>query len=277
MVETISFGTPTGSARIAAVAIAVFPDPPAPSTPSIRPSACSRRASAAAASAIVPTAVPRSVSEARSAPISPASSAAGMSGSSPCGGPAGPASATSTSTPASRSRARTNASSSPFVSSVPISRTVGTPSAPVAHGLVGALLGRPQHRVADLRRAVAVLQRRPVRRDVGVVPDRREQVVQLVHERVLPADHVPLRPPMLPERVVGLGHEHGEEARVALGVLELVQALEVEGERSLRAVDLPREVVLAPLAEARRLDRPDRAAREPHRRLEGVVDVAPWH
>ena len=56
IVETISFGTPTGSARIAAVAIAVLPEPPAPSTPSIRPSACSRRASAAAASAIVPTA-----------------------------------------------------------------------------------------------------------------------------------------------------------------------------------------------------------------------------
>ena len=49
-------GTPTGSARIAAHAIVVLPDPPAPNTPSIRPSACSRAASAAAASAIVPTA-----------------------------------------------------------------------------------------------------------------------------------------------------------------------------------------------------------------------------
>ena len=41
-VETISLGTPTGSARIAAVAIAVLPEPPAASTPSKRPSACSR-------------------------------------------------------------------------------------------------------------------------------------------------------------------------------------------------------------------------------------------
>ena len=37
-VETISLGTPTGSARIALVAIAVLPDPPAASTPSQRPS-----------------------------------------------------------------------------------------------------------------------------------------------------------------------------------------------------------------------------------------------
>jgi gamma-glutamyltranspeptidase len=45
-VETISFGTPTGSACIALVAIAVLPEPPAASTPSQRPSSCSRRTSA---------------------------------------------------------------------------------------------------------------------------------------------------------------------------------------------------------------------------------------
>ena len=48
-----------------------------------------------------------------------------MSGSSPCGGPPVPVSATSTSTPASCSRSARYAYSSPFVSSVPISRTVG--------------------------------------------------------------------------------------------------------------------------------------------------------
>ena len=47
---------------------------------------------------------------------------------------------------------------------------------------------RAQHRVADLGRAVAVLERRPVRRHVAVVADRGQQVVELVHERVLPAD-----------------------------------------------------------------------------------------
>ena len=43
MVETISFGTPTGSARIACAAIDVPPEPPSASTPSQRPSACRRR------------------------------------------------------------------------------------------------------------------------------------------------------------------------------------------------------------------------------------------
>ncbi len=37
-VETISFGTPTGSARIARVAIDEPPEPPSASTPSTRPS-----------------------------------------------------------------------------------------------------------------------------------------------------------------------------------------------------------------------------------------------
>jgi hypothetical protein len=47
-VETISFGTPTGRARMAVVTIDDPPDPPRPSTPSRRPSACRRRSNAAA-------------------------------------------------------------------------------------------------------------------------------------------------------------------------------------------------------------------------------------
>ena len=43
IVETISFGTPTGSARMASAAIEVLPEPPAASTPSQRPSAYRRR------------------------------------------------------------------------------------------------------------------------------------------------------------------------------------------------------------------------------------------
>ena len=116
IVDTISFGTPTGNARIAAVAIAVFPDPPAPSTPSIAPAAWRRLASLAAPSAIARTAPPRS----------PAScaliSSRAMSGFT-VGGPPVPTSASSTSTPAWRSRERRKASSSPFVSRVPISKT----------------------------------------------------------------------------------------------------------------------------------------------------------
>ena len=59
-VETISFGSPIGSARMAAVAIVVLPDPPAASTPSHRFVACSASTVARAPSAIADTAAPRS-------------------------------------------------------------------------------------------------------------------------------------------------------------------------------------------------------------------------
>src|SRR3954463_660501 len=94
-----------------------------------------------------------------------------------------------------------------------------------------------------------------------VVADGCEQVVQLVHERVLPPDDVALRPPVLPERVVGFGDEDGAEAlrarpgcRAGEVDLELVEALEIEPQRALGAVDLPGEGVLAPGREPRRLD-----------------------
>src|SRR4051794_27612808 len=58
---------------------------------------------------------------------------------------------------------------------------------PIADLLAAGTLGRPQHRVADLRGAVAVLHRRAVRGDVGVVADRGQEVVDLVDEGVLPA------------------------------------------------------------------------------------------
>ena len=83
IVDTISFGTPTGSVRIAAVIIAVPPPPPSPSTPSNRPAAKSAGTSAHAPRCIVSTALPRSP-RARSTPISSpparATSADGMSG-----------------------------------------------------------------------------------------------------------------------------------------------------------------------------------------------------
>src|SRR4051812_7943275 len=150
---------------------------------------------------------------------------------------------------------------------------------PVRDGLAARAVGRAQHRVADLGSAVAVLERRAVRGDVGVVADRTQEVVDLVDERVLPADHVPLRPPVLPEGMVGLGDEHRAEAlrelsgrRVRVVDLELVEALDVEAQRALGAVDLELERVLAPAGEARRLDRADRAVGEVDHRLDGVVD-----
>ena len=56
---------------------------------------------------------------------------------------------------------------------------------------------------------------------------------------------------------------------------QLVQALHVERERALRPVDLPLEGVAATEREPRRLERADGAVREPDRRLDRVVDLAP--
>ena len=75
IVETISFGTPTGSARMASAAIEVLPEPPAASTPSQRPSACRRATTAVAPRAIASTACPRSPA-ARSASTSAPAAAA---------------------------------------------------------------------------------------------------------------------------------------------------------------------------------------------------------
>ena len=75
IVDTISFGTPTGRARIADVAIDEPPEPPSPRTPSSRPSACSRRTISAAPRAITATAAPRSPAAASSFTSAPAARA----------------------------------------------------------------------------------------------------------------------------------------------------------------------------------------------------------
>ena len=84
------------------------------------------------------------------------------------------------------------------------------------------------------------------------------------------------RPPVLPERVVRLRHEHGlEPARaVAVGAehLELVQALHVERERALEPLISHWSALRRPSAKPRRLDRADRAVVELDRRLDRVVD-----
>src|SRR5262245_57885073 len=160
------------------------------------------------------------------------------------------------------------------------SQRVITPEA--SEGTVGELLAlaalpRADDRVADLCRPIAVLEGGAVRRDVGIVGDRPEQVVELVHERVAPADDVAGRPPELPERMVGLGDQHGGEPARATAVpehLELVEPLHVERDRALRAVDLPLEGVATPEGEACRLDRPHRAVLELDRGLDAVVDLA---
>src|SRR4029079_12838682 len=127
-------------------------------------------------------------------------------------------------------------------------------ASPVGDDLTAAGLARANDRVADLGRPIAVLERRPVGGDIAVAGEGREQVMDLVDEAVLPADHVPMRPPPLPERVVGLADQDRPETGRPLRVLELVEPLEVERERALVAVDLPAERVLPARREARGLD-----------------------
>src|SRR3954451_5591764 len=73
--------------------------------------------------------------------------------------------------------------------------------------------------VADLSRSVTVLERRAVRCDLAVVCDCSGEVVQLVHERLAPADDVSRRPPVLPPGMVRLRDEHGLEAACAIAVV----------------------------------------------------------
>jgi hypothetical protein len=105
-VETMSFGTPIGSSRIAWVTRAEPPEPPRPPIASSRPSAWSRFTISAAPRAIVSIAAPRSPAEARasaSAPTAAATSSRVTSGAA-SGSPTIPASTSRTSTPCSRVR-----------------------------------------------------------------------------------------------------------------------------------------------------------------------------
>ena len=64
--------------------------------------------------------------------------------------------------------------------------------------------------------------------------DRLKQVIDLVDKRVLPPNDVPLRPPVLPERVVALRHQYVSESLNILVVkardmhLQMIHILKVE-------------------------------------------------
>src|SRR5258708_33483573 len=60
---------------------------------------------------------------------------------------------------------------------------------------------RPEDRAAHPRGAIAVLERCSVGPDPLVFRNTLDEVVQLVHHRVLPTDHVAVRPPPLPRPV----------------------------------------------------------------------------
>ena len=103
IVETITFGRPTGSARMAVVAIEVPPLPPIDRMPSTRPSARRRVTTAARPAAIARIASslwsPDAI-RARSTPAASATTSREMSGSRP-GGPITPKSTTRVARPAS--------------------------------------------------------------------------------------------------------------------------------------------------------------------------------
>ena len=113
-VETMSFGTPSGRARMPAVAIDVPPPPPMPMIPTMSALVTMNRANAAA---IPATASPRSVPERRPGGPNAAMVSAAMSGT--IFGGRVPTSTTSGEPPSCLIRSDTKASSSPFVSAVP--------------------------------------------------------------------------------------------------------------------------------------------------------------
>ena len=77
-------------------------------------------------------------------------------------------------------------------------------SAQVLQPLATAAVGGSHDRVADHRGPVPIFEICAAGADLAVAGDRREQVVKLVHERVLPADDVAGRPPEVHERMFRL-------------------------------------------------------------------------
>ena len=101
-----------------------------------------------------------------------------------------------------------------------------------------------------------------------------EQELDLERERVAPAEDVPGRPPVARERMLGSGHESAGTS--AVGDQQLVEALEVEGDRAARAVHLERVLVHAPDARGG-TTRACRRRRSSNSTVadEGVVDLMP--
>ena len=125
-VDTITFGTPTGSSRMAVVASEVPPLPPMPMMPSRRPSPCRRLTTAASPRAMVAIAsslCPPDARCARSPPPAAHTSARATSGAN-AGSPITPKSTTRVARPAPSISSLTNAKSAPLVSNAPTSTTV---------------------------------------------------------------------------------------------------------------------------------------------------------
>ena len=97
-------------------------------------------------------------------------------------------------------------------------------------------------------------------------------------EGVLPADDVAVRPPPLPERMVGLGDEDVRKPFVPSRVTwSSFRRSRSNASEPFEPLISQLKRVLAAGGEARRLDRPDRAVLELDDRLERVVDLAARH
>ena len=142
------------------------------------------------------------------------------------------------------------------------------------HGTLRGLVDRGPH--APVRRAGRHGVQHPL--DLQAVAERRlrvsaggdvgEQVAGLIDERVLPAQHVPGRPPRLQVRVAGLGDQDAPEpgGRLALGAVveaQLVQPLQVEGQAAQLTVQLDGQGVLPPGGEPGGLEQGHGAGRQP--------------
>src|SRR5579859_2788149 len=109
--------------------------------------------------------------------------------------------------------------------------------------------------IADNRRAVAVLKGSAIWRDAAAASHGLEQVRKLVDKRMLPTDDVAIRPPVAHEWMLrGVRHEQGGEALRTGANLEFVQALQVEAQRAVAAVDLEVEAVFVTRCNTRGLE-----------------------
>jgi hypothetical protein len=167
-----------------------------------------------------------------------------------------------------------------LVSSVPTSRTVGCPSA-VGDLLTRPSLGRAQHGVADLRGAIAVFERRPVRRDVAVVADRGQEVVQPGARRCAPSRSCAPAATSAP-RTGGRTSETRTVRKPCADApgLESFMCTCSSLRRSRSKASEPLDPLISHVKRScargrsrERLDRPDRAVVELDEGLDGVVDV----
>ena len=88
-----------------------------------------------------------------------------------------------------------------------------------------AALGRFQNRIADDGIAVTIDEGGAIGRDLIVIDDRLEEVMEFVNEAMFPADDMPLRPPVFPIGMVRLRHQN------------IVESL-----RRIRALALPKHI-----------------------------------